>query len=46
MEDGNVLEVENLSVNFHTPAGVVHAVSGISFSLKQGEILGIVGESG
>jgi oligopeptide transport system ATP-binding protein len=45
-KNGNVLEVEDLGVEFHTPAGVVHAVSGVSFSLKQGEILGIVGESG
>jgi oligopeptide transport system ATP-binding protein len=44
--NGNILEVENLSIEFRTPAGVVHAVSGISFFLKQGEILGIVGESG
>jgi oligopeptide transport system ATP-binding protein len=41
-----VLEVEDLSVEFHTPAGVVHAVSNVSFSLGRGEILGIVGESG
>jgi oligopeptide transport system ATP-binding protein len=45
-ENEKVLEVEDLGVEFHTPAGVVHAVSGISFSLKRGEILGIVGESG
>ena len=41
-----VLEVEDLSVEFHTPSGVVHAVSHASFKLKQGETLGIVGESG
>jgi oligopeptide transport system ATP-binding protein len=46
MMEQNLLEVEDLGVEFHTPAGVVHAVSGVSFSLKQGEILGIVGESG
>ena len=44
--DKYVLEVENLSVDFHTPAGIVHAVTNSSFNLKQGEILGIVGESG
>ena len=41
-----VLEVENMSVEFHTSAGVVHAVTGATFDLKKGEILGIVGESG
>ena len=41
-----VLEVDDMSVEFHTPSGVVHAVSHVSFHLKQGEILGIVGESG
>ena len=41
-----VLEVEDLSVEFHTPSGVVHAVSHASFKLRQGETLGIVGESG
>ena len=41
-----VLEVEDLSVEFHTPSGVVHAVSHASFKLKAGETLGIVGESG
>ncbi|HIS99951.1 MAG TPA: ABC transporter ATP-binding protein [Candidatus Faecaligallichristensenella faecipullorum] len=42
----NVLEVDDMSVEFHTPSGVVHAVSHVTFHLKQGEILGIVGESG
>ncbi len=42
----NILDVKDLSVEFHTPSGVVHAVTHVSFSLKKGEILGIVGESG
>ena len=42
----NVLEVEDMSVVFKTPAGVVHAVSHVSFTLGEGEVLGIVGESG
>ena len=42
----NVLEVKNLETNFHTQDGTVHAVNGISFSLMEGETLGVVGESG
>jgi oligopeptide/dipeptide ABC transporter ATP-binding protein len=40
------LEVNNLETNFHTQDGTVHAVNGISFSLAEGETLGVVGESG
>jgi oligopeptide/dipeptide ABC transporter ATP-binding protein len=42
----NVLEVSKLKTRFHTQDGTVHAVNGVSFSLKEGELLGIVGESG
>ena len=45
-ERKTLLDVENLSVEFHTPTGVVHAVTGSSFTLHEGETLGIVGESG
>ena len=41
-----LLEVENLAVSFYPAAGEVQAVRGVSFSLRQGEVLAIVGESG
>ena len=42
----SVLSVENLQTIFRTQDGDVHAVNGVSFSLKPGELLGVVGESG
>ncbi len=44
--DDVVLRVEDLTVEFHTAAGTVHAVSGISLDVRAGETLGLVGESG
>ena len=41
-----LLEVKNLSVSFDTPRGEVQAVRDVSFSLEEGEVLAIVGESG
>jgi len=41
-----LLEVRNLKTRFFTQDGVVHAVNGISYTLNEGETLGIVGESG
>ena len=41
-----ILDVQNLTTRFHTRNGIVHAVENVSFSLEQGETLGIVGESG
>ena len=41
-----LLEVRNLTVAFDTPSGTVHAVNDVSYTLEEGETLGIVGESG
>src|SRR5919202_2385726 len=41
-----LLQVRDLRTEFRTQEGVVHAVNGISYTLREGEALGIVGESG
>ena len=43
---GHLLEVRNLQTHFPTRAGLVKAVDGVSFYLDEGELLGLVGESG
>lgn len=41
-----LLEVEDLTIQYHTPRGNVTAVSNASFSVDEGEYVGLVGESG
>ncbi len=42
----SLLQVENLSVSFHTDEGRVDAVRDVSFDIRPGEVVGLVGESG
>ena len=42
----SLLEVRNLKTYFYTEDGTVMAVDGVNFSVKRGEVLGLVGESG
>ena len=41
-----LLEVQNLRTQFETSAGTVRAVDGVSYTVEEGETVGIVGESG
>ena len=44
--DGPILEIENLSISFFTRAGEIPAVMDFSCTVRPGEAMGLVGESG
>ena len=46
MSDLPLLEVRDLFTEFVTRSGIVHAVNGVSFELREGELVGVVGETG
>jgi len=46
MSENDFLSVKNLSVAYHTADGIVRAVNDVTFSMKKGEALGLVGETG
>ena len=45
-DEKNIVEFDNLHTYFFTDAGVSRAVNGVSFSVPEGSVVGIVGESG
>ncbi|MCL2426644.1 MAG: ABC transporter ATP-binding protein [Oscillospiraceae bacterium] len=46
MNNINMLEIKNVHCYFDTKKGLIHAVDGVSLSMKEGMTLGVVGESG
>lgn len=44
--DKKIVEFKNLSISFKIDEGIVRAVNDVSFEVRKGEVLGIVGESG
>jgi len=46
MAEENVLEIKDLVVEYRTDLALIHAVNGVNLTLKRGETLGLVGETG
>lgn len=46
MKEDLLLDVKHLKKYFDTPSGLLHAVDDVSFSVRRGTTLGVVGESG
>ena len=46
MNKEKILEVKNLKKYFSTNSGMLHAVDDVTFDIREGETLGVVGESG
>ena len=42
----NIIEISDLVIEYHTDDAVIHALNGINFSVKRGETIGLVGETG
>jgi peptide/nickel transport system ATP-binding protein len=42
----NILEIQDLVIKYHTDDRVIHAVNGVNLAVKQGEVTGLVGETG
>jgi ABC-type dipeptide/oligopeptide/nickel transport system ATPase component len=45
-DTNNLVEIKNLRTNFYLSEGVVRAVDGVNLTIKRGQTIGIVGESG
>ena len=46
VEPANVIEIDNLHISYETRKGDVEAIQGVSFKVREGETVGLVGESG
>ena len=43
---GNLVEIRDLQGYFDTIGGEVHALNGVSFTIEEGKVTGLVGETG